>query len=278
MIRLGCNYSEALLELLDETIDCFDYKVDYIKIGAFAEGLPELERCYTYAPLLLHGFGWFERLGMTLTEKRLGSTLELAEDMERINCLVARYQSPHIGVHALMYEQDVTSETAVLERMLKTATYFKEQLDVPLLMENMDYSPYYQKELQRQSTLPVTVQPAFISQLIQQADMGLLLDLAHAKVSAYHLNQSVTDYLAGLPLDKVLEVHVSSSQQHPDYGQVDVHEVLTEEDYQLLIWLLKRCQPQIITLEYGWPGDNGRQKTDKAAIAYQLKRLNQIIN
>ena len=102
----------------------------------------------------------------------------------------------------------------------------------------------------------------------------MLLDLAHARVSADILGYDVYDYLLRLPLDRVRELHLSGPRPLGRLGPkrqkiildnartvadrmlfaahnlVDAHEPLDEADYALLEWTLARTQPWAISLEY----------------------------
>ena len=128
--------------------------------------------------------------------------------------------------------------------------------------------------------------PAFISAVVEESGCGFLLDLAHARVAAHHQGEPVHDYLLRLPLERLVEVHVSGPRpeppaDHPSAGGqpaddlpaggaldgrplVDAHQPMLEEDYALLAWVLARRRPRAVTLEYS---------KDQAQIVAQLARL-----
>ena len=94
-----------------------------------------------------------------------------------------------------------------------------------------------------------------------------MLDIAHAQVAASVLKWDVHQYLDSLPLQKVRQIYVSGTLQKN--GMLyDAHEELQEEDYRLLRWVLKRSNPEMVTLEYF------RQKD---SLERQLKRLRELI-
>ena len=114
------------------------------------------------------------------------------------------------------------------------------------------------------------VDPAFISQVVQEADCHFLLDLAHARVSAWMRGQPVRDYVQELPLDRLVEIHVSGPRPAASDGRlVDAHESLQEKDYALLEWVLNLTRPMAISLEY-W--------RDGARLEEQLVRLRHIMD
>jgi uncharacterized protein (UPF0276 family) len=158
------------------------------------------------------------------------------------------------------------------------------QLTVPLLLENVPLFP-------NRSHLNIT-EPAFISQVVAQTDCGLLLDLAHTRSSAYLLGLEPRDYLAQLPLERVVELHLSGPRPlselsakrqawiYENAGSVsgilhvdgdtliDVHETMREADYELLAWVLEKARPKAISLEYFREAD---------PLKHQLERIGKLI-
>ncbi len=56
-MKYACNVSYELMNILEnDSTFC-----DYIKIGAFGRTEALLEVAFSLKPLLIHGFGWFER-------------------------------------------------------------------------------------------------------------------------------------------------------------------------------------------------------------------------
>jgi uncharacterized protein (UPF0276 family) len=68
-------------------------------------------------------------------------------------------------------------------------------------------------------------------------------------VSAAALGVDVRDYLSGLPLRRIAQIHVSGPRER-DGRLVDAHEPLQEIDYALLDYVLARSDPRMVTLEY----------------------------
>lgn len=256
----ACNYSKELLELIKE-----DFEIcDYIKIGAF--GLTEefLEVAYDLKPLLIHGFGWFERGGMISTDLM---------DFQLMNKLLRRYKSPFLGMHAIAYERDLILNENLLEHMVGIFLDIKAKLDIPLIIENMDFSKAYTYE----TTILETVKPEFIKALIDKTKLFMLLDTSHALVSAYQLGIDIYDYLEQLPLERIKEIHFTGSFFTNDHGYKDIHGIMNETDYAIAEFLarhpriVKAGNLKVVTLEYG-----GISNTDKEAIKEQLARLKKI--
>ncbi len=279
-MKWGCNYSDELIKLVREGELP---ELDYIKAGAF--GGCDLEKAFAQRPLLLHGFGWYERLGMDLEKavipKTYGSSLEKA--VQRMNELIYYYESPHIAIHCLAYPEDERElfgsqeekESQLYERMKGNILYLKEKLEVPLLIENIDYCPYYDK-LGQINNLAYPTRPEVIRRLAEETDIGFLFDLSHARVSAEHLKIDFEKYCQSLPMDRVREVHLSGSGIHPELGRIDVHEELDEEDYAWIEKLWRGNAPEYITLEYGFVHPPAGRITSEEAILRQMRRLREI--
>ena len=133
-------------------------------------------------------------------------------------------------------------------------------MDLPILIENMPAFPTrkYAFETSAES----------ISEILARTGADLLLDLAHARVVASVFGRDVHDYLAELPLEKVRQIHTSGPREK---GGVlhDAHEVLEEQDYRLLAWVLERCDPEVVTLEYF---------KDKHRLGEQLVRIRELVS
>lgn len=110
--------------------------------------------------------------------------------------------------------------------------------------------------------------PDFIKAAIESTGSHLLLDLAHARVTAASRGEDVRAYLKQLPLHAVLEIHISGPRLVNGVLR-DVHETLQEEDYNLLSYALENCSPRAVTLEY-W--------RDPVPLMEQLVHLRTLVN
>jgi uncharacterized protein (UPF0276 family) len=133
------------------------------------------------------------------------------------------------------------------------------QLDVPLILENVPSWP-------RPVECPEAT-PEFCRRVLEATGCGLLLDTAHARMASGTLGYDVYAYLGAFPLERVVEVHVSSPRYVGGRWR-SRHEVLEAEDYALLEWLLARTAPKAITLEY-W--------REREQIRKQVVRLGEVI-
>jgi len=277
-MKFGCNYSKELIEILQEDKSF----CDFIKIGAFGKTLPHLEEAFFYKPLLIHGFGWFERGGMASIEEM---------DFDLMNDKLSYYKSPFLGMHALAYARDISmlisdmddllptivSQTtrSLLEHMTYVFSQIQTYLSVPLLIENMDYSPFYTYD----TTVIEAVEPNFLSLLMEKTNAYFLFDLSHAKVSAYQLKMDILDYIEALPLERIKEIHFSGSFYTKDEGFKDIHGIMNEDDYRIASYLANNPrirsgkQLDVVTLEYGTCDE-----ANKDALIEQMTRLKYIFN
>ena len=147
------------------------------------------------------------------------------------------------------------------------------------LLENIPHYPW--------SKAPRFVgDPAFITEALTVAGTRMLLDISHAQVTAYHRGEDFSNYLKRLPLDKVVEMHVSGARMEDD-GLRDRHVALTEDDYMLIEKLVCELPPlQILTLEYGGAPEFGStssgqkvriDRNDPQVLREQLLRLKSIL-
>ena len=194
-------------------------------------------------PLLLHGGNL---LGAPLTEVQ---ELELCE-------LVACPGTPWLSVHISLWPWDVLQEARQrgrqpttldlgrhLEQFFTRVRALREQLGVILLLENAPGVPGVVNDPESD--------PETIDAVLEATGSSFLLDLSSAQTAAHSWGyEDPRGYLLRLPLDRVVEVHLSAPRCLENGLLVDAHDPLREEDYVLLDWLLQRVSPEIVTLEY----------------------------
>lgn len=137
---------------------------------------------------------------------------------------------------------------AMVEQLTELCRFLKEHVACPLLLENMDYmgadlKPGY-------GVFRTSVEPALMWQLVEEQGVGVLLDLAHLRVTAHHLGVDARAFARSLPLHAVRELHVCGPTNIEGFGLRDDHGALTDEDYNLLEWTLARTDAEVLTLEY----------------------------
>ena len=117
-----------------------------------------------------------------------------------------------------------------------------ERLQRPLAVENISYY----------MTLgtPEMDEPEFISEVLERAGCGLLLDVNNLDVNAKNHRFDAYRWLERIDLDKVVEIHVAGPEPHQSGMLLDTHGAPVEKDvYALLEWVLERTGPKPILLE-----------------------------
>jgi uncharacterized protein (UPF0276 family) len=280
---LGTNGTEAMQSLLQEGEGGL---VDYLKVGPFM-GQAAIAALRPLYPLLLH-------LDDTLSSRQPPADEMVGRICGWVELSATPWTSEHIGFSV----PDTTLDGALVTQpvgnlltreeaqanIIRNARALAESLPVPLLLENLPLFPNL-------AHLHIC-EPDFVAKVIEETDCGLLLDLAHAQVSANVLGYEVHDYLLRLPLHRTVEIHLSGPRRLRELEErryklvsgnaasiahllafdeenlVDAHAPLLERDYALLEWALARTQPQAISLEY---------YREPEALREQLVRLGEMI-
>jgi uncharacterized protein len=136
-----------------------------------------------------------------------------------------------------------TNEEA-LGTVARAVTGFEQRFGVPVLIEN---PPVY-------FTPPgsTMTQPEFLRELCARAPVRLLVDLTHVYLSARVRGADPLADLAALPLDWVVEVHVSGVRSEAG-GIWDDHTTRAPDlVFEMLEAVLLGGRPRAITLEYNW--------------------------
>jgi hypothetical protein len=262
VIKIGCNWSEHLFELLGDN----QADIDYIKTGAFGVFESKFETMRALRPVLIHPLGHYERAGM----KNIS-----AVDFERANRLLAEGGSPHYGLHLCIMNKEDSAESMteeeIFSRMADNIQLFKKKMKFPVLVENIPETP---QEHTLYDHYPFAA-PDKISKAVIDNGTGFLLDITHAKITCMYKKWDIHDYLKALPLNRIQEIHTNGSGRDDKGFPDDTHHPMQDEDYALLEWVLGHASPHVISLEYvGVDGES--PETVKANLAGQLKRINKI--
>lgn len=94
----------------------------------------------------------------------------------------------------------------------------------------------------------------FISEIVFGNRIFLLLDIAHAFITAYNKKISLEKYLDSLPLSKTIQLHITNSRIinfSKNKIAVDTHDLPSKNNFQLVNKILKK-NPSIeyLTIEY----------------------------
>ncbi len=203
-------------------------------------------------------------------------------DWGRVGEAMAQTDTPFVNVHLLARTRDFpnipadTTEPAHVRRVqdalvrdvsVAAARFGPERV----IVENVVYGGAGGKVL-----LPC-VDPAVISGVVRQTGCRLLLDTAHARLSAAALGLDVQEYVERLPVARLGELHVTGARPEGSRGRDSMP--MGPEDWALAEWALGRIlsgawgRPWAVAFEYGGVGPIFAGRSEADVIAEQLPRL-----
>ncbi|MDA8343845.1 MAG: DUF692 family protein [Thermaerobacter sp.] len=247
--RLGANYSPQLMELLQEE----PRRVDFLKLSR-EETVEEDVGAAGERTFLLH---W----NLTLGQR---------PDWERWLPWLRRFEVPWVNIHFIgrdaRPQRDIVAELSALVQ----ATGEHLGMETAVLVEN---APYYGELLPGRCNREFA-RLDFLRDCAEAAGARILLDLAHARVSAATLGVDVREHIRPLQGAQVVEIHTTGPAPDPDRGFLrDRHLEMGEADYDLLRFALPVHRPRAVTLEYGGTGPKFVWRSDKLALKRQLRCL-----
>lgn len=115
---------------------------------------------------------------------------------------------------------------------------------------------------------------AFVAAVTEAADCGILLDLHNIWTNQRNGRQSVADFLAQLPLERVLEVHLAGGEEYAGYWLDSHSKAVSAELWELAAQVLPQLPNlKAVTLEVM---PNYIEIMGLAAIEQQLTQIHQL--
>ncbi|NQV00057.1 MAG: DUF692 family protein [Parcubacteria group bacterium] len=118
----------------------------------------------------------------------------------------------------------------------------KGKRNITIAVENNNYYP---TEAYRHIT-----DTDFIAQVVIDNNIMFLFDLAHAKITTHNKAIMYETYLKELPLDRMIQLHVSKYSVNDQGLAYDAHELPDESLYQEVKEILVKFHPEYLTVEY----------------------------
>lgn len=261
MVQLSVNLSNALIGLIQSEA----VSIDAIEVGpwfsvqqieAFQQQLPDI-------PFHFHPGNIILQTGIVPgTTNRLKRYLQSTQS-PWASCHLSMLFPGYITL-ALKYGINLPGPSLgfTQRRFVTQAKKLSQTLDIPVILENMPALPDHRK------TYIFESDPELIGGILAETQCELLLDLAHARTAAAIREIDSFEYLSQLPLERVVQIHLSGVHRHNGY-LIDAHDSLEAIDYDLLEWVLERTSPQVITLEYF---------RESEPLRTQLNRLRSLID
>jgi uncharacterized protein (UPF0276 family) len=259
LIQLTTNLSDPLLELVHNN----EAPINAVEVGPWfsVQQIRDYRQMLPALPFYFHGGDLIERVGL------------IPGTISRITAYLHCTKSPWVSMHITMWlpgmvwlmlrrgwRMPLPNPERATRRFIRQVRKLARSSQVPVILENTEPLPFDGYDFE--------VKPERITHVLEGAECGFVLDTGHARVSAAALGVDVYDYLSDLPLNRVMQVHVSGPRMR-DGCLVDVHESLQETDYALFDFVLGRTQPRVVTLEY---------TREREALQEQLFRLRGILD
>lgn len=127
-------------------------------------------------------------------------------------------------------------------RVAGRARRLRDTLDRPFAIENITYYVHPGE--------PEMSELEFLQQVLERGDARLLLDVNNVYVNARNHGFDPQAFIAGLPLERVSEIHVAGHQTLADGLLLDTHgQAVADPVLELLEWTIERVGPVPVLLE-----------------------------
>ena len=268
-MKLACNYSPAAARLVGESrID-----LDIFKCPDWPDLVDEASAilpCYVHYPFLA-GKGGMNEVDWTKVEGFLEST-----------------ETSYVNIHIAPCARDFgnmdlrTTDPADAERLVRAMVD-----DTRVLVSRFGPDRVAAENVMWDPVEPWLIpEPALwsdvINRVIVESDCRLLLDLAHASIAARHMNLDERLYIESLPVDRLLELHVTGVRDEAEDLWND-HFPMTDREWALAEWAFGRiaegawARPRIVAFEYGGVGPSYEWRSDPEVLARQVPRLRDMV-
>ena len=266
-MKLAINYSPQTADLLASKQVEFDlYKTtEWPDMIATAE----VQRpAYVHFPLMA-GRHNIEAVGIARIKELLATT-------------ATPYVNTHLAPHAKDFDMLFTATDeryieplveAMMQDILAMIEIFGRE---NIVLENANYDPNYEMPT-------LVIQPEIIARVVVESGCGLLLDLAHARMSSVYLGIDTQEYVSRLPVAALRELHVAGTRYVEEQQRLVDHYPMTDADWSLTEWALDNIhngvwpEPKIVGLEYGGTGGFFGSNSDVNVLVRDIPRLRELV-
>ncbi len=260
-MKFAVNYSNPLIRLIKEDA----IELDWIKCPDW-DGM--LEEAAAYKPVTIH----FD------LEAGLGKTLDV--DVSRIGRFLETTETPHVNTHLVTPRSYTPDDPTELHRVndlwRQEIGWMVDRFGADKVV--LEHFPY---TLSMPHIAPAADAVTF-SRVIEDTGCQLLVDLAHARITADTLGIDVKDYIGAMPMERLAELHVTGIR--PYGGVLTDHFGMDEEGWEILKWALQEIrsgqwkEPRVVAFEYGGVGDVFVWRTDYDVLKEQVPRLYDLVH
>lgn len=260
-MKFAVNYSTPLRDLIRQG----EVKVDLLKCPEW-DGIVNAAK--PFGPVYIHfeisvGARNIQKLNIALIERFLRTT-----------------QTPHLNIHLSNHPALEADNPKNRKKLLKNwkddIAYLQEQLSgVKIIAESLPWHEFLPQ-------LKIAAYPDLISEVIEDCDLGLLLDLSHAQISSQSFGVDFKGYINRLPLHRLAELHITGIREYASFPTD--HFELQPQDWSVVEWAAEQIntgawrRPEIVAFEYGGIGDVFCWRTDPSALKEQVPLLYQFFS
>jgi uncharacterized protein (UPF0276 family) len=140
--------------------------------------------------------------------------------------------------------------SAVARRVAARVVEARDRLERPMAVENISW--YMRVGAAGPGLGPGLRmdEPEFLTEILERADCGLLLDVNNVFVNASNHGFDPYAWLQRIPLERVLQLHVAGHEALDDGLIIDTHgATVLDEVYALMAWVIERVGPRPVLLE-----------------------------
>ncbi|MBO5179437.1 MAG: DUF692 family protein [Clostridia bacterium] len=273
-MKLAVNYLQEVQELLEEGKINF---IDYLKLYSINGDLSPFDWCTNHSNVLFHGLVGH---GSDVASEKFWENRDVVLQKEYYQ----KGKTPYISLHINTNDKELKSEEETLKIIIENVEKIKEVFGMEVILENVP-ARYDNRSKDFLSS------PEFITKVVNELDCGFLFDIGHARAAADVLEIPFDEYVNRLPMNRLVEVHLSGVSVAEDGKVWPLHGKMNEEDYIFLEEAIKKYDTlQIVTLEYGaWALDEGNcdypipkygivNEEIKTEVYEQLMRIKEIMN
>lgn len=177
--------------------------------------LAVLDRILEQYRVVVHGVGLY-----------FGSTDKLDRDhLKKLKKLLRRTNAPWFADHLCWGSADgrfshdllpIPYTTAAAKRCAAKVRQASDFLEIPVAVENVSSYLEY--------TGSVMTEWEFLTEVVERADCGILLDVNNIYVSSQNHKFDPLEYLRGVPGDRVAQMHVAGHRRFDDGFILDTHD------------------------------------------------------
>jgi uncharacterized protein (UPF0276 family) len=293
-MQFAVNYSLLAADLLCEG----QIQLDLFKCPAWPDLIASVQEVY---PVYVH---FPLRVGAGINNAIDTETGQPA-DWRKVETLLAQTNTPFVNVHLAPSTgdyPDIPADTTepehikvLTERMVQDVRAVVKQFGAERVIVENDHAS--RGRLLRPAHLP-----EIICRVIEESGCGFLFDLSHARLAAHDLNMGIREYINGLPIERVCEIHVTGIQRIEGHwinvarqvgidtdtiqafaGQLLDHLPMTSEDWEFAAWAMRQVHsgvwehPWAVTFEVGGVSGLYEAVADRDVLATQIPRLYDLV-